>query len=248
MSPELAEIFGIHAGDGYLRNDGKRVELDISGHVEDKEYYDKHVSNLFAKEFGIKLNCRYFPSRNTYGFVIRDKSIVELLHKFGFPYGKKGDIVRVPNYILNSADSINKARFLRGLADTDGSLTFDRKFNGNYTEFKRSRNYYPRIILATTSKPLCQDASKLLEDLKLKHRIQVYKPKKASESVKYTIWIVGVEQLEKWIKTVGFANSSKFSRYLIWKKFGHCPPRTTQEQRTKILKGEISPVLYGPIA
>ena len=26
ISPEMAEICGIHAGDGYLRNDGKRVE------------------------------------------------------------------------------------------------------------------------------------------------------------------------------------------------------------------------------
>ena len=38
LSPELAEICGIHAGDGYLRSNEHRIELDISGNVEEKEY------------------------------------------------------------------------------------------------------------------------------------------------------------------------------------------------------------------
>lgn len=46
---ELAEICGIHVGDGYLRNDGRRREFDISGSIEEKEYYDWHVIPLFKK-------------------------------------------------------------------------------------------------------------------------------------------------------------------------------------------------------
>jgi len=249
ISEELAEIFGIHAGDGYLRNDGKRIELDISGHVEDKEYYDKHISNLFLKEFGIELNCRYFPHRNTYGFVIRRKDVVELLHKFGFPYGRKGNIVKVPESVLNSKDNIIKACFLRGIADTDGSLTFDRKFNGKYTEFRKTRNYYPRIIFTTISKPLSEDVSKMLKYLDFRFYNQLYRPKNPKDSIKYKIWITGVKELEKWMTLVGFANYGKFSKYLIWKKFGHCPPKTTQMQRDSILKGKLDPnSLYGRLA
>ena len=51
MTPDLAEVCGIHAGDGYLRNDGKRRELDIGGGFEEKEYYGNHVAPLFEKVF-----------------------------------------------------------------------------------------------------------------------------------------------------------------------------------------------------
>ncbi|MDP2906846.1 MAG: hypothetical protein Q8O03_02800 [Nanoarchaeota archaeon] len=47
LNSETAEICGIHAGDGYLRNDGRRRELDISGNVEEQTYYDNHVIPLF---------------------------------------------------------------------------------------------------------------------------------------------------------------------------------------------------------
>ena len=64
----LAELCGIHAGDGYLRNHGRRVELDISGSLEEKVYYDDHVIPLVSKLFGIKIQGREFKSRKTYGF------------------------------------------------------------------------------------------------------------------------------------------------------------------------------------
>ena len=55
ISLELAEICGIHAGDGYLRNRGNKIELDITGNLEEKEYYDEHVIPLFNKFFGLNL-------------------------------------------------------------------------------------------------------------------------------------------------------------------------------------------------
>ena len=63
----LTEVCGIHTGDGYLRNDGRRKEWDISGSVEEKEYYDKHVVPLFNKVFNLNIESRIFKSRNTYG-------------------------------------------------------------------------------------------------------------------------------------------------------------------------------------
>ena len=74
---KIAEICGIHAGDGYLRNDGRRVEWDISGNIEEKNYYDKEVIPLFNKIFDLNIKGRFFKGRNTYGFVIRNKKIIE---------------------------------------------------------------------------------------------------------------------------------------------------------------------------
>ncbi|MEK6812969.1 MAG: hypothetical protein AABX86_02525 [Nanoarchaeota archaeon] len=138
ITPELAEVCGIHAGDGYLRGGIKnRWELDISGHVEEKEYYDLHIKNLFEKVFRINIHCRFFPGRNTYGFVIRDKDIIKFMHDLGFPYGAKSTIVKVPDKIMNSNDSVLLSRFLRGLFDTDGSVHFRRSYGKKYTEFKK---------------------------------------------------------------------------------------------------------------
>ncbi len=114
FSPELAEICGIHAGDGYLRNDGKRKELDISGAIDEREYYDNHVVGLFEKVFGFPLKPRFFPQRNTYGFVLRDVKIIEFMHSIGFPYGKKTLTVEVPEFVLNSRNLDIIYSFLRG--------------------------------------------------------------------------------------------------------------------------------------
>lgn len=137
ISPELAEICGIHAGDGYLRNDGHRIELDISGNVEEKDYYENHVKILFKKVFNTNLNCRHFPSRNTYGFVIRDKGIIEFMHNLDFPYGNKSTIVKVPKWIKESKNDKIVIKFLRGLFDTDGCLHFWKRNFGKYGEFKK---------------------------------------------------------------------------------------------------------------
>ena len=247
MTPQLAEICGIHAGDGYLRNDGKRRELDISGNVEEKSYYDHHVIPLFQKIFNIKIQGKFFPSRNTYGFVIRDKKIIEFMHRLGFPFGKKTTIVEVPQMILNTNNKIVKSRFLRGFFDTDGSLTFDKRHKGKYVEFKRKYHYYPRIILSTVSEKLHRQCSLLLKHLNIHHTSQTCEPK-GVRNTRYRIWIFGNIQLQKWLKIIGCKNMGKLTRYYIWDKFGFCPPNTSLKQRMMILNNQLNPKsLYGSV-
>jgi intein/homing endonuclease len=243
MTSQLAEICGIHAGDGYLRNDGKRRELDISGNIEEKSYYDNHVIPLFEKIFDIKIQGKFFPSRSTYGFVVRERNIIQFLHELGFPFGKKSTIVEVPKLILSTNDKIVKSRFLRGLFDTDGSLTFDRRHKGKYVEFKMKYHYYPRIVLSTVSEKLHKQCSLLLKHLDIHHTSQIYEPN-GRENTRYRIWIFGEAQLQKWFKIVGCKNISKLTRYYIWKKFGFCPPNTTLKQRKMILKNKLNPKFF----
>jgi len=73
MTPDLAEICGIHAGDGYMRKRGNIYELELSGGFDEKEYYDSWVVPLYEKVFGIKITPQYFKTKGTYGFRICKK-------------------------------------------------------------------------------------------------------------------------------------------------------------------------------
>lgn len=240
ITPNIAEICGIHAGDGYLRNDGEHVELDISGHMnEDKSYYDEHVAPLFCNTFRIKLFPKSFLARRTYGFVIGKRKIVRYFHEFlGFPYGTKTYTVRVPQVIIQSRDKTIYARFMRGLFDTDGSLTF-RKTYGTYKNitFKRTHHTYPRIILSTVSEGLAFDVKRMLNFLGIQYRVDVRISPKENEADIFRLWICGKSMLKKWMEKIGFKNPVQTTRYEIWKKFGFCPPNTSLDERIQMLKG-----------
>ncbi len=243
----LAEIAGIHAGDGYMRFEGRRKEIDISGAVEEREYYDLHVIPLFKKCFCINIIGRDYPSRGTYGFRTSEKCAIEALSSLGFPSGNKTLIVKVPEIILRSKDYEILTAFLRGYFDTDGSITFDKKIY-NSSPFMKKYNYYPRIMFTTTSKYLAYGVQEITRKLGFNCKIYTHKPKKDTESLKYKLQITGVEQCEKWMRQIGSKNQSKLSRYLIWKKFGFCPPKTTYVQRISILNRQSDPKsYYGPV-
>ena len=247
FNKEIAEICGIHAGDGYLRNDGKRKELDISGNVEEKDYYDLHVIPLFNKVFNLNIKGRFFPSRNTYGFVIREKKIIEFFHnELNFPYGSKSLIVKSPIFIMNNPIFI--PFFLRGLFDTDGCLNFDRKI-GNSNHFKKTKHFYPRFSFTTVSKQLAKDIIRLTKKEGFNFKEHIYIPKKETENTIHTLETYGKTALLNWIKKISPKNTTKYSRFLIWKKYGFCPTYTTYPQRLKILNGSLNPnSFYGLVA
>ncbi|MBN4049183.1 hypothetical protein JYT91_01055 [archaeon AH-315-M20] len=247
ISPELAEICGIHAGDGYFRFNGRSGELDISGNVEEKGYYDNHVIPLFNKVYDLNLSGRYFPYRNTYGFVIRDKKVLQSFYEIGFPSGSKSTIITVPKIILNSKNVVLYKMFLRGYLDTDGCINFDRRIY-NKDSFKVNRNYYPRLLFCTCSFNLAKDFKYMTQLLGFTAYIYPYISKIPTENIRYKIQITGFKVFKKWMKLIGTKNPTKLSRYLIWKKFGFCPPKTTYKQRLKILEGNLNPNrLYGPV-
>jgi len=238
ISPELAGICGIHAGDGYLRNRRNKIELDLTGHIEEKEYYDNHVILLFNKLFNLNLKGKRYV-KGTYGFVTTNNKF-KIFNELGFPFGKKSAIVQVPKIILGSKDKILYSKFLRGLFDTDGCLHFiNRKTGKNYSMFKKKYHYYPVIRLTSISKPLMENVSFMLKAFEIKHFIHGFQPKDLRDSYKYVIIVSGRDRLSKWMSFIGIKNPVKLTRYLIWKKFGFCPPHTTLQQRKDILNGKL---------
>lgn len=234
-SPQLAEICGIHAGDGYLRNDGKRRELDISGALYEKEYYDAYVVPLFEQVFGINISPKYFPARRTYGFVIYGKKIAEFMHSLGFPYGNKTFSVSAPDFILRSKDPDIIYAFIRGVFDTDGCLSFQLKYN------RKQLNTYPLIKLGVCSKPLIDNVADLLSATGFHFSRLYLPPTYGYQKPKYGVILRGNDALRLWMHNIGFKNPSKLSRYEIWFKHGFCPPNTSYEQRKQILNNELDP-------
>ena len=243
ITPDLAEVCGIHSGDGYMRNDGKRLELDISGGLDEKDYYDKHVVPLFEKVFNIKIKARFFPHRSTYGFVIRDLKIIEFMHSLGFPYGKKTLTVEVPESILHSRNLDIIYRFIRGVFDTDGSLSFRKRGGSSYAPFYLKRHTYPSICLGVCSKELWRRICKLLMETGFRFTVS-YQKAKNNNNPQYRVELRGDANVITWINNIGFKNSIKLNRFLIWKKFGFMPPGLTCEKQNKILQGTVDPDYY----
>jgi intein/homing endonuclease len=238
LSSDLAEIAGIHAGDGYMRfRSNNKGEVDISGGIEEKEYYDNHVIPLFNNVFGLDLKGKSF-SRRTYGFVCYKKEVRDILLSLGFPPCKKSKIVRVPQKILESKNFLLYARFLRGLFDTDGNLYFRKSYAG-VNKFNKNYNHYPVITLVTISKSLVEGIIKMLLEMDFLFYYTARDSKKNNESKRHSVSISGLDGLEKWMKVVGMKNTVKISRYLLWKKFGFCPSNTTLSQRKDILNGKL---------
>lgn len=244
MTPDLAEICGIHAGDGYMRcRNGNNFELDISGNIDEKEYYDNHVVPLFERTFGIKIKTQFFQPRNTYGFCISEKEVCETLHSFGFPYGKKTLTVEVPKQILESKNLEIIYRFIRGVFDTDGTISFRKRGGSGYSEIHKKRHTYSYLKLSICSKSLRDGIGLLLMQTGFQFAFS-QKKEKGKWNISYSLTLEGDQNLILWMQNIRFKNPVKENRFLIWKKYGFNPPYITLGQQKDILSGKTNPHDY----
>lgn len=248
LTPELAELVGIITGDGKvhlstgINSKGKRYfhyQISIFGHYyEDRDYYNNTVDYLFNKLFNINLKPRDKIEKNLLAGQIDSKGILHFLNTiFAFPTTNKYKI-GIPKIIINSNNKIIFS-FIRGLFDTDGSITFQRKD-------KNLVHKYPIIKIGLKSKKIIKQLSNLLSLNKFSHctLYDFKKPLKNKIFFGNNIYISGKKNLKRWMNLINFSNPKHLTKYQIWKKFDFCPPYTTIEERRKILKGEINPYSY----
>lgn len=236
LTKEFSEIVGMFAADGCLQKDYICMWGNIS---EDRDYYDKIVCPLFSKVFKKRINAHEKKSNSVYGFYICDRKIVQLFRDLGFS-NKKTYNVRIPRIIVESDDTKIISAFIRGYADNDGNINFLRR-KGNYRPFKTKYNTYPRIEVVSVSHQVIIEISNLLKKLSIEHKINKKDTKKKNEKQQLAVIIRGPYRIDSYINKVGFSNQAHSSKYLIWKKFGMCPPRTTHEQRKLILNNKLDP-------
>ena len=236
MTKELSELIGIITGDGcigiYKGKGYIHHEIKFSGHrTEEYDYYTEHVNGLFNFLFNASIKLRVFKSSgNELSSRIGSKAILSFLSRALYlPTRNKASVTKIPEYIKSSSPEI-KTAFIRGLADTDFCIAFKKKH--------KNMHYYPVISVRQKSKTIIEDVSNALKELGFylytQYNMSV-KYQRGFTATQHAIYISGEKNLSKWINLIGFNNPKHMTKYLVWKKFGQCPPYTTLVQRRKTL-------------
>lgn len=207
MNSKIAELIGMHIGDGTLYQTNRGIVWELRGALNEKEYYDinviKLINSIFHREFCAKF--RSGGKNGCYGIQISKKDVTSFFLEHGFKPGTKTHTVQIPKYIKQSSKKI-KLAFIRGLFDTDGCLRFDKN--------RSKRNYYPKIEFGFASIMLIDDLSQLLSDLNFRN----YRWK-CKNSTK--LCVAGKAMLHKWIREVKPKNPKHLNKYENFQRIGY---------------------------
>lgn len=235
MDVKLAEILGVILGDGHLEC-GKRYKtnivylLNISGsYSEDFDYYDNYFRKAFLDLFNINFKI-YLRRKDELVINIYSKAIANFFKSLGVHPGNKTDFNEIPLVILHSDDEIKKA-FIRGVFDTDGSITFKKDSHGRYSS--------PIISIKMKSQKFIEQLINFMKELKFTFSLypERYFDKRTNKiSIRYSINLAGKKNLEKYTKLIGFSNPRHLTKLGVLNKNGFYTPRTPYKERKIILE------------
>ena len=190
MTKELAELVGMIFRDGCLSSYKKKYMIYICGHKQDdKEYHEITTKKLFLHLFGKEVSIQERKMENTLFIRFSDKKIFYMLNSVGIPIGKKYDNLRVPDWIVSNPDL--SVCFVRGLADTDGSVVFSKQH--------RNIRYYPRIEITSKSRSFLEEVLSILVS-------NGFYGSLSKKGPYYRLEIPGFKNLDMWLKLIGFSN------------------------------------------
>lgn len=208
VSEDLAELVGIHIGDGHLgsRIDRNEFLFQITGHsINDKEYYEGFVIPLIKGLFNIEPRKRFKKSERTLEIRVFSKGVFNfLVRTFDLPIGKKKDI-RIPRAFFAS-DALLKA-CLRGIIDTDFFLSLDKK--------------HMFLGACFGEKSLVEDTAEALQQLGISTKTYYDRGYTDTRTGKYynmhKIRISTQKGIDSWHRLIGSHHPIIISRYKQWK-------------------------------
>lgn len=227
LTKELAEDIGIHIGDGCLTISGKDHAIVCTGHTIDDNIYLKHfVAPLKYYLYGIEPSRKIYG--NEYNLVVRSKTLARYYSEvLKMPIGSKENI-EIPNYIVNSQFLTD---CLRGIIDTDFSLSFKNK---------GKVHNYPVLSAFFKSKKLVMQLEKIFINLEFsvhaEYDVKRFDKRTSKFYIASSIYLNGKNNLSLWLSKIGTNNIKHLSKYLVWKKLGFCPPRTSTVYRIEMLR------------
>jgi hypothetical protein len=236
-NPEIAEILGAFIGDGWIESD--KDALYIAGSpTEDKQYYDKHLSELFSKHFD-EVKPKAFLYWKVYGIVTYKKKAINKAINLGFQVGPKSSVAKIPDSIIHSRNEEVIKSVLRGIFDSDGSFWCEKTRSKTSNEWLKTHNHHPELRITSCSRTLLEQIQVLLNSLDIKSKIVQKNTKgfKHGRNINdsYALNIRKKEEIKNWFRIIGTNNPRHRTRYEVWKKLGHLPPKTTIKERLDIL-------------
>ncbi len=168
---------------------------------------------MFYDLFGKSVTPKFHDSKTTYGVSIYSKKIVLFLSEYlDIPIGRKASL-KIPrafsgNYLF--------FYFLRGLFDTDGCLTFKKRY--------RETPYYPTISISSIDKTLMEQVKTRLDNAGFK--VNLFKDVKIKDkrfkkgySRISRIELNGFNNLSRWMALIGTNHPKNVKKMnLFWKK------------------------------
>lgn len=219
LTPDLAEIVGLHIGDGHLgyRKDKYCYVIQLMGNPKtEKLHYDNYISKIWKSVFNIDVNSRNYPNK-CYGFQVYSKAIGTFFNKvLEMPIGKKSKTIRIPNLIKKTCKKgISKEMIscIRGIIDTDFFVNNDRG----------------QIVLGAwfASKNLVLDLKEYLTLLDIQPRVKLDNYYYDSSCKKYLtrhrISIRRKEDIARYIKLIGTNNPKIYKKLQDFKHITYAP-------------------------
>jgi len=193
-SKELIEFLGILAGDGHMNY--VSYEVTVTGHRQlDHNFLVLFVKPLIKKLFGIS---PYTVEKNNVIYCrVYSKNLVDFLHvKYGVPIGSKKNRLRIPPQFINTHDM---KYYLRGLFDTDGSI---------------SRHHKNSVSLEISSR-----TPEFLKDAQNGLILYGFNPYLRGKS----LILYRRDEIDKFFRIIKPRNEKHLKRYSIYKKIGYIP-------------------------
>ena len=203
MSDNLAELIGIHLGDGSLYQDSNyNYNITYAGNLKKDKDYMEYIDFLFFRLFNVHMKKLIDKNKSSIELRYRSKLLFNFLkYSLKLPTGRKTNLT-IPKYITNN--KIYFIKFLRGLFDTDGCLIIQK-----YNKYK-----YLRIKITSKFR-------NFLEEIQLNLRlleIDSYINKKETDGhIGYDVVITG-KDVDKFILLIGSKNSRNINKIKKWER------------------------------
>jgi len=141
MSKELAELIGIHFGDGSLYKDlNHNYTLSYAGNLKKDRDYMNYIDFLFYNLFNTHLHTKIYIKQNSIELRLRSKQLFYFYKQcLKLCDGPKKNL-SIPDYII--CNKIFLRYFLRGLFDTDGCVVLQRSGKYSYLLIKISTKHH----------------------------------------------------------------------------------------------------------
>ena len=232
---ELAEILGVILGDGHLECNKKYKSnivylLNIAGsYSEDFDYYDTYFRKIFFDLFNA--DFKIYLRRNDELVINIYSKIIANFFKFLWVHpGNKTDFNEIPLIILNSKPEIKRA-FIRGVFDTDGSITFKKDFHGKHSS--------PVISITMKSQKFIEQLSGFMKELGFtfsSYREENFDKRVNKISIRHSLDFAGKKNLARYMELIRFSNPRHLTKLSIFNKKGFYTPRTPYKERKILLE------------